>query len=92
MSGDWKWPWSSLVRSAYNFLTPTMALVSGYSSDEDDHVKASSNPFGLMDTEEQPAKRMKLDGPSLKVVAAPDVLAEVNIFVQSVELTDLVSN
>lgn len=53
-----------------------MALVSGYSSDEDDRVNASSNPFGIADADEHPAKRMKLDGPSLKVVAAPDVLAE----------------
>lgn len=55
-----------------------MALVQGYSSDEEENVKmAEANPFGIAKNPGNPAKRMKLDGPSLAVVAAPDVLSEV---------------
>jgi hypothetical protein len=55
-----------------------MALVSGYSSEEDNVKNTASNPFGITRSTSNPAKRVKLDGPSLAVVAAPDVLAEVN--------------
>lgn len=54
-----------------------MALVSGYSSEEDNVADITSNPFGIAKSSSNPAKRVKLDGPSLSVVAAPDVLAEV---------------
>jgi hypothetical protein len=54
-----------------------MALVSGYSSEEDNAKNIASNPFGIAKSTSNPAKRVKLDGPSLAVVAAPDVLAEV---------------
>ncbi|KAG8870124.1 hypothetical protein FRC20_000362 [Serendipita sp. 405] len=58
------------------YLNLTMALVTGYSSDEDDHKEISSNPFGIKSSAVNASKRVKLDGPSLKVVAAPSVLAE----------------
>jgi hypothetical protein len=54
-----------------------MALVQGYSSDEEDTKMAGSNPFAIGKASTPPAKRMKLDGPSFAVVAAPDVLSEV---------------
>jgi hypothetical protein len=57
-----------------------MALVSGYSSEEDNATNIASNPFGIAKSTSNPAKRVKLDGPSLSVVAAPDVLAEVRDF------------
>ncbi|KAG8814362.1 hypothetical protein FRC17_001147, partial [Serendipita sp. 399] len=60
-----------------------MALVSGYSSDENDGEELSNNPFGIKSSTANPSKRMKLDGPSLKVVAAPSVLSEVvKVFLQ----------
>jgi hypothetical protein len=61
-----------------NFLDLKMSgLVSGYSSDENDQEIIASNPFGIAKSNSNPSKRMKLDGPSLKVDAAPDVLSEV---------------
>jgi len=56
-----------------------MALVSGYSSEEEDPKSIIENPFGIGKSTINPAKRVKLDGPSLAVVAAPDVLAEVRV-------------